>query len=269
MILYLLCHKMNTRIFVDQLNRDVLINNAPKRIISLVPSLTEFLHYLGFEEEVIGITKFCIHPTIWFEKKERIGGTKRLNIDRIKALEPDLIIGNKEENTKDDISALECFAPIWMSDVNSFDDAIEMIKQLGVVLSKERACNTLITDLGFAYSAIRDLGKHLSVLYFIWDKPSYVAGQLTFIGSIIETLGFKNNAHLERYPEVQDLGNCEPNYVFLSSEPFPFEEKHKEKYQSRFPRSKIILVDGEMFSWYGSRMLPAADYFKNKLKKLL
>ena len=260
---------MNTRTFVDQLNRDVRINNEPKRIVSLVPSLTEFFHYLGFDEEIIGITKFCIHPNIWFEKKERIGGTKRLNIDRIRALEPDLIIGNKEENTKEDISALEHFAPVWMSDVNSFDDGIKMIKQLGVILSKEQACNTLTSDLEFAYGEIRDIGQNLSVLYFIWDNPSYVAGQFTFIGSIIETLGFKNKAHLERYPDVQNLGDCEPNYVFLSSEPFPFEEKHKEKYQSLFPRSKIILVDGEMFSWYGSRMLPAADYFKNTLKKLL
>ena len=260
---------MNTRTFIDQLNRNVHINNTPKRIISLVPSLTEFLHYLGFDKEVIGITKFCIHPTIWFEKKERIGGTKRLNIDRIKALEPDLIIGNKEENTKEDVTALESFAPVWMSDVNSFDDAIEMIKQLGLVLSKEYACTKLVHDIESSYSTIRDLGKNLSVLYFIWDKPSYVAGQVTFIGSIIETLGFNNHAHLERYPDVHDLGDCEPNYVFLSSEPFPFEEKHREKYQSRFPNSKIIFVDGEMFSWYGSRMLPAADYFKKNLKELL
>ena len=93
---------MNTRTFVDQLNRDVRINKEPKRIVSLVPSLTEFFHYLGFDEEIIGITKFCIHPNIWFEQKERIGGTKRLNIDRIRALGPDLIIGNKEENTKED-----------------------------------------------------------------------------------------------------------------------------------------------------------------------
>lgn len=269
MILYLPCHRMKTRTFIDQLNRNVRINSAPQKIVSLVPSLTEFLHYLGLEKEVVGITKFCIHPNSWFEQKERIGGTKRINIERIKAIQPDLVIGNKEENTKDDISALDGFAPVWMSDVNSFNDAIEMIQKLGLVLSKEKACDDLVKNLELAYSPLRNLGQNLSVLYFIWDKPSYVSGQLTFISSIIETLGFKNKAHLDRYPDLQDLGDCDPNYVFLSSEPFPFEEKHKEKYQTRFPHSKIVLVDGEMFSWYGSRMLPAADYFKNRLKKLL
>ena len=132
---------MKTRTFIDQLNRNVRINSAPQKIVSLVPSLTEFLHYLGLEKEVVGITKFCIHPNSWFEQKERIGGTKRINIERIKAIQPDLVIGNKEENTKDDISALDGFAPVWMSDVNSFNDAIEMIQKLGLVLSKEKACN--------------------------------------------------------------------------------------------------------------------------------
>ena len=260
---------MDTRILVDQLKRDVCIKNSPKRIVSLVPSLTDFLHYLELEDEVVGITKFCIHPKIWFEQKEKIGGTKRLNINRIKELEPDLIIGNKEENTKEDILALEKFAPVWMSDVNCFEDSIEMIKKMGVVLSREMECHELVRNLQLSYSALAELGENLSVLYFIWNKPAYVAGQFTFIGSMIETLGFNNMAHLERYPEVDALGDCEPNYVFLSSEPFPFEEKHKEKYQSRFPNAKIIFVDGEMFSWYGSRMLTAADYFKNNLKKLL
>ena len=260
---------MCKRIFIDQLNRDVRLNETPKRIISLVPSLTDFLHFMGLDEEVIGITRFCVHPAIWFEKKEHIGGTKRLNIDRIKALSPDLIIGNKEENTKEDISALESFAPVWMSDVNSFNDAIEMIKKMGKVFSKEYACNKLVQDIESSFSSIRDLGQNSSVLYFIWDKPSYVAGQCTFIGSIIETLGFKNMINLARYPDIKDFGDCKPDFVFLSSEPYPFKAKHKQQYQSRFPGSKIILVDGEMFSWYGSRMLIASDYFKNNLKKLL
>jgi ABC-type Fe3+-hydroxamate transport system substrate-binding protein len=260
---------MNKGTFVDQLKRDVRLKNKPNRIVSLVPSLTEFLHFLGLEDEVVGITKFCIHPKIWFEQKERVGGTKRLNIDKIKALEPDLIIGNKEENTKEDISALEKFAPVWMSDVNSFEDAIEMINQLGIVLSKEQVCLKLVDDLKIAYSDLKNLGKNLAVLYFIWDKPSFVAGRATFIDSIIQILGFNNIAHLERYPDIDALGDCEPHYVFLSSEPFPFEAKHLQKYQSRFPSAKIILVDGEMFSWYGSRMLLAADYFQNKLKEML
>ena len=260
---------MNTQSFIDQLNREVFLKKKPKRIISLVPSLTDFLHYLSLEEEVVGITRFCIHPEAWFENKEKIGGTKRVNIDKIIALKPDLIIGNKEENTKEDILALENVAPIWMSDVNSFDDGIDMIMKLGVVLSKEEVCNELVKNLEQVYNPLKNLGQNLSVLYFIWNKPSYVAGQSTFIGSMIEKLGFNNMAQIDRYPELEALGDCQPNYVFLSSEPYPFEEKHKEKYQSLFPSSKITLVDGEMFSWYGSRMLFAANYFKDNLRQLL
>jgi len=260
---------MNTQLFVDQLNREVYLNNMPKRIISLVPSLTDFLHYLSLDEEVVGITKFCIHPQEWYENKEKIGGTKRVNIEKVIALEPDLIIGNKEENTKEDILALEKVAPVWMSDVNSFEDGIEMIMKLGGVLSKEKVCNELVKNLEQEYSPLKNLGQNLSVLYFIWNKPSYVAGQSTFIGSMIEKLGFNNMAKIDRYPELESLGDCEPNYVFLSSEPFPFEEKHKEKYQSLFPSAKITLVDGEMFSWYGSRMLFAVNYFKDNLRQRL
>ena len=260
---------MNTQSFIDQLNREVSLKKKPKRIISLVPSLTDFLHYLSLEEEVVGITRFCIHPKAWFENKEKIGGTKRVNIDKIIALKPDLIIGNKEENTKEDILALENVAPIWMSDVNSFDDGIDMIMKLGVVLSKEEVCNELVKNLEQVYNPLKNLGQNLSVLYFIWNKPSYVAGQCTFIGSMIEKLGFNNMAKIDRYPELDALGDCQPNYVFLSSEPYPFEEKHKEKYQSLFPSAKITLVDGEMFSWYGSRMLFAANYFKDNLRQLL
>ena len=131
---------MAEKIFIDQLGRKVSIPDKPLRIVSLVPSITDFLHYLNFEKEVIGITKFCIHPNEWFNTKTRIGGTKSLNIEKISALNPDLIIGNKEENVENEINALSNHFPVWMSDVNSFDDAIEMIKKLGDVLNRQNEC---------------------------------------------------------------------------------------------------------------------------------
>lgn len=254
---------MENRIFVDQMGRSVEVPISPKRIVSLVPSQTELLHYFGLENEVIGITKFCIHPNSWYKSKSRIGGTKQLKIDQIISLKPDLVIGNKEENTKEDVENLEQNgSTVWMSDINSFDEAIEMIEQVGLICGKEFEAIKLTTEITERFNEISSIGKGRNVLYFIWDEPSFVAGRNTFIDSMIEKIGFVNACNLNRYPNLSDFPNPNPDFVFLSSEPFPFTKKHIEKYQKKFQNSKIILVDGEMFSWYGSRMLEAVNYFK-------
>ncbi len=248
---------------VDQLGRSVVLPETPERIVSLVPSLTEFLHYLSFDTEVIGITKFCVHPESWFRNKERIGGTKDLKIKRIIELNPDLIIGNKEENTERDILNLEASVPVCMTDVNSIEDAFEMMRMLGEALNRKERCEELIETTKKAFQALEGIGKGRSVLYFIWNDPLYVVGKGTFIGSMIEKMGFENACTLDRYPNLKELESPNPDYVFLSSEPFPFTMSHVKKFESLFPKSSIVMVDGEMFSWYGSRMLSSADYFTN------
>jgi ABC-type Fe3+-hydroxamate transport system substrate-binding protein len=245
------------------MGRSVDVPNSPKRIVSLVPSQTELLHYFGLENEVVGITKFCIHPETWFKTKSRIGGTKQLKIDQIISLKPDLIIGNKEENTKDDIEKLEQNGlTVWMSDINSFDEAIEMIEQVGLICGKESESLKLTAEITQRFDEISTIGKGRSVLYFIWDEPSFVVGKNTFINSMIEKSGFVNACNLTRYPNLTDFPNPNPDLIFLSSEPFPFTDQHIQKYQKLFPNAKIRLVDGEMFSWYGSRMLEAIGYFE-------
>ena len=254
---------MEKRIFVDQMGRSVEVPISIKRIVSLVPSQTELLHYFGLENEVVGITKFCIHPDSWFKSKTRIGGTKQLKIDEIIALKPNLIIGNKEENTKDDIEKLEQNGlSVWMSDINSFDEALEMIEQVGLMCGKEQEALKLLTKIIHGFKEISSIGEGRGLLYLIWDEPSFVVGKNTFIDSIIEKIGFINACDLSRYPNLSELPNPNPDLIFLSSEPFPFNEQHIEKYQKLFPNSKIILVDGEMFSWYGSRMLESVRYFQ-------
>jgi ABC-type Fe3+-hydroxamate transport system substrate-binding protein len=234
----------------------------------MVPSQTELLHYFGLEKEVVGITKFCIHPDSWFKSKTRIGGTKQLKIDQIIGLNPDLVIGNKEENTQEDILALEKNGiPVCMSDINSFDEALEMIEQVGMLCGKVDEAQILKTEIETGFNKNSEIGKSRSVLYFIWDEPMLVVGKNTYIDSVIEKIGFLNNCNLIRYPNLSELKNANPDFVFLSSEPFPFTEQHVEKYQNLFPESKILLVDGEMFSWYGSRMLASVGYFSSVLKK--
>jgi len=249
----------------DQLQREVNLPFYPKRIISLVPSQTELLFDLGLGERVIGITKFCIHPNEWFRNKVRIGGTKNLNLSLIEELKPDLIIGNKEENSKSDIEFLEKKFPVWMSDSVTLEDSLDAIKKLGAITNSqtksERIClNILSKSEKFISSNVKLSG---TFLYLIWYNPIMVAGENTFINSMCKFLGLNNCINQNRYPEIKlsELNNFHPTYVFLSSEPFPFKEKHVKEIQNYFPNSKILLVDGEFFSWYGSRLLQSFKYF--------
>ena len=241
----------------------ILLDHVPKRIISLVPSQTEYLYDLGLEEEVIGITKFCIHPASWRKTKTIIGGTKNVSIDKVRALKPDLIIGNKEENSKDDIEQLRSIAPVWMSDIYTLQDALEMMQMIGEITKKEDRANTIIATIEKQFSELKDHQpvKQESVLYLIWDKPVIGVASNTFIDDVLKRAGFSNIlVDQERYPQLNSLKELNPTYVFLSSEPYPFQEKHMQQFQQIFPNSKIKLVDGELFSWYGSRLLKSVSY---------
>ncbi len=254
---------------IDQLNSTIRLASTPRRIVSLVPSQTQLLHAFGLDVEVVGITKFCISPDEWFQTKPRVGGTKSVHIEKVSALQPDLIIGNKEENTKEDIEALRAIAPVWMSDIYTLNDALLMIESLGTLLGKEAEASSIKSQIEQAFQQLSDftkshetLGK--SVLYFIWNDPDFVAGKNTFIDALLTACGLVNACEAERYPEANP--SIQPDFIFLSSEPFPFEEKHLEKFQRTYPHSKIVLVDGEMFSWYGSKLMEAPAYFQALLK---
>jgi len=247
------------------MQQQVLLEEIPKRIISLVPSQTELLFDLGLDDRVIGITKFCIYPMEWFESKTRVGGTKNLNIELIRSLKPDLIIGNKEENTKEDIDALKEIAPVWMSDIYDLEDAYLMIHEIGEITGTSEKATRLIQDIKSGFSEIVIPIQKKTALYAIWNEPFYVAGRKTFIDAMISACGFDNFCNEDRYPEWRIDEENQPDYVFLSSEPFPFKEEHLDKFQKLFSKSKVILVDGELFSWYGSRMKLAPNYFQKLL----
>ncbi len=263
-------------VFTDQMNQTIRLDLSKiigtSRIVSLVPSQTELLHYLGMRDEVVGITKFCVHPKVWFESKERVGGTKSVNIEKVRLLKPDLIIGNKEENTKEDIVALQEIAPVWMSDIFNLSDSLEMLTLLGEVLGKNLEVDHLVSTINSEFEALRRVAdnhpvKGKTVLYFIWNEPDFSAGRNTFIDSMLIECGLVNASNGERYPEADQ--SIQPDFIFLSSEPFPFEEKHIDSFQEKYPNSKIVLVDGEMFSWYGSRLKDAPRYFQELLKLLI
>lgn len=250
--------------FIDQTGRKVSIPQKPQRIISVVPSQTELLFDLGLNEEVVGITKFCVHPQEWFKTKTRVGGTKQLKIDLIRQLQPDLIIANKEENVKEQIEELEKHFPVWISDINDLDDAYQMIEQVGLITGKETQAKEMTGQIKKNFSLLTTHHSPLASCYLIWKDPYMTIGGDTFIHTMLETAGFDNiYKNKTRYPEmtIEDLQNADCQLLLLSSEPFPFKQKHIEELKPLLPDTKILLVDGEMFSWYGSRLLKAPEYF--------
>jgi len=247
----------------DQMGRWVEVPKFPKRIISLVPSQSELLYDFGVEERVVGITKFCIHPSLWLTSKAIIGGTKKFRFDIIEALQPDLIIGNKEENYREGIEELEKSYPVWMSDIYTVDDALNMVEALGLLVNtadKAAEIHSCISkDLNNNTLALTD-----SALYLIWKSPYMAAGENTFINEMMKVAGFKNILEGDlRYPELSliEIKEYNPDYILLSSEPYPFCEKHVSELQTLLPDTTVILVNGEVFSWYGSRLLKAKRYF--------
>jgi len=254
----------------DQMGNIIRLHQPTSRIISLVPSQTELLFDLGLDEGIVGITRFCIHPKDKCERKEKIGGTKKFNFALIEKLKPDLIIGNKEENYQEGIERLSSRFPVWMSDVNSLRDAYQMIRSVGEIVNKTKEADDIVSEI---QTKMRQFSDHSGtrVAYFIWNKPFMVAGKNTFIDDMLRNFGFVNVfKDLDRYPEVtlDQIKKACPEAILLSSEPFPFKSKHLNEFKERFPSTNIKLVDGTMFSWYGSRLRYSADYVSNLITEL-
>lgn len=245
----------------DQLGIALEFNHSPQRIVSLVPSITEWLWDMGLEDRVVGITKFCVRPDTWYRNKPRIGGTKQVHLDRLVALRPDLVIANKEENDASDVAAIRAAGiPVWTSDVRTWDDALDMMHLLGELLDVSGRAAALNMELK---QSDPNPGIPLKrAAYAVWNEPLMLAGTDTFIHDILARLGFENVVQTMRYPAFTDpeLEATHPEVLLLPSEPFPFAEKHLPALQARFPNTQLVLVDGEVFSWYGSRMKHVRAY---------
>jgi ABC-type Fe3+-hydroxamate transport system substrate-binding protein len=249
-------------LFIDQLNREVEIPEKPQRIVSLVPSQTELLYHLGIRP--VAQTLFCVHPSKQFKQATKIGGTKKLNIAKIKSLAPDLILGNKEENLLNQIETLSRSFPVWLSDIYTLDDALGMILSFGQMLQLPMA-EKLSENISHEFQTL-DI-KLGSCLYLIWQKPTMVVGRNTFINNMLEYAGFENvlidpNG---RYPALNKahIHSLKPEFILLSSEPYPFGKKDLEYFQNCYPFSKVVLVDATYFSWYGSRLQDSPAYFRS------
>ena len=241
---------------------------SAKRIVSLVPSITELLVDLGLETAIVGVTKFCVHPKHLRKNTTIIGGTKNLRLEVIRQLQPDLILANKEENVREQVEALAAEFKVYTSDISNFDEALSMIKTVGELTDRLPEAEALITQINQAKSRFEAVkpnnSKHYRTLYLIWQKPWMSVGGDTYISNMMQIAGFENVCRdRQRYPELSDavIQSLAPEVILLSSEPFPFTEKHISGLQKLLPEAAILLADGEMFSWYGSRLLQAFDYF--------
>lgn len=256
---------MTFRSFTDQTSNSIILTGTPKRIVSLVPSQTELLADLGLDSQVVGITQYCVHPTHWRSEKMIVGGTKNFDTEAIASLKPDLILANKEENSQVGIEFLKEKFPVWISDIFTLDDALFMIRKVGEMTGMALKANEIICRVTAEFTSVKK-SEGQRVLYLIWRKPWMAAGQKTFINAMLKSLGLQNClSPFTRYPVLSEemIGELKPDLILLSSEPYPFREKHSVGLKNISPESLVLLVDGEMFSWYGSRLMKAPDYFNS------
>lgn len=253
------------RFVIDMLGRKIKVPRNPQRIVSLVPSQSELLWYLGIREQIVGITRFCIEPIELRNHAKIIGGTKTLDAQRILDLKPDLVIANKEENTLELIQELEHQVPVWISDVRTLDDALKMISGIGKMCDKSKEAQLLCSAIEKGFQSITISKPLIRAAYFIWKSPWMLAGADTFINSMMRKAGFENvlTSSFSRYPviEISELVKLRPQVLLFSSEPFPFKKEHFIELQNEFPELKMLEVDGRLFSWYGSALLESIAYF--------
>lgn len=233
----------------------------PKRIVSLVPSLTELLLDLGLHQELIGRTRFCIRPENRVQDIPVVGGTKNPRIDKIRDLKPDLVIANKEENRREDVLELKQHFRVIVTEISSIEDALLTIYELGNIVGKPREAERLTGRISQRL-AERPAVASLRTVYFIWREPWMTIGGDTYIHDVLQHWNLENIfGNLTRYPgiELEQLSRRNPELILLSSEPYPFKEKHLPEIKEYCPDAKILLVNGQWFSWYGSRMLSAFE----------
>ncbi|SKB91654.1 ABC-type Fe3+-hydroxamate transport system, substrate-binding protein [Soonwooa buanensis] len=240
------------------------------KIVSLVPSLTEILFDFGLtSEEVVGRTKFCIHPKNKVQDVAIIGGTKNINIEKIKSLNPDIILANKEENVKEQVEELMQTHKVIVTHVETLEDNYYLLKNLGNLFNKKEIAQHFNLKIQEQFNFDKPKVK-LKVAYLIWKDPYMSIGRDTFIHHILQDIGFENFfANQKRYPSFELTDLAEADVIFLSSEPYPFKEKHVEELQKIYPNKIIKIVDGEAFSWYGTRIAHIGDYYQNLVSEIL
>lgn len=239
------------------------------RIVSLVPSWSEFVVDLGLGNQLVGRTKFCTRTPGFEQTSLIVGGTKSFHVERVAQLKPDLIIACKEENTREQVEACAAFSEVYLTDVRSVEQALATMRDLSKALNAGHIGRDWCSRIVEAWGQRRE--PIAQAAYVIWADPVMVAGADTYIHDVLSWWGIENacaDVDANRYPSLtaEYMKNSPCECALLSSEPFPFQELDKLRFQTW--ASHVELVDGEAFSWYGSRMLHAVPYFKSLHQQL-
>lgn len=255
---------------IDHLGRRMEAPVSPQRIVSLCPSQTATLVDLGLGDRLVGRTHFCIHPEEALRSVAAVGGTKQVKMERIHELQPDLIIAEKEENTEEMVKALDADYPVYVTDVKDIPTCLKMVRDLGTITGKAEAGTAIALEIEQALAAVKPLTEAVRCLYFIWRKPWMLAGHGTFIDAVLQHCNLTNVLGQDRYPELtpDEIIGLAPEVILLSSEPYPFAARHIAELKEMLPQTRFHLVDGEAFSWYGSRMRGVAGYLNGLLEKI-
>ena len=236
----------------------------PERIVSLVPSLTEALFALGVGPQVVGRTRYCTQPPRAVGRVAKVGGTKKVDAERVLGLEPDLVVAVKEENTREDIEGLkEAGVPVFVGAPETVEDALEMLRELAdLVGATEDVAEAVLGPIERVYQRLRrEPGRVRKVFAPIWKGPYMSVGSDTYVHDVLETCGGENVCgSFARYPVVslEGVEVLEPEVVLLPDEPYPFSaEDLAGFYALDIPAARedrIHLIDGKLLTWYGPRM---------------
>jgi ABC-type Fe3+-hydroxamate transport system substrate-binding protein len=233
------------------------------RIVSLVPSITELLCELGLADQIVGRTGFCIHPRQIVRRIPKVGGTKSVDIEKVRALEPTHVIVNIDENEKPTADAIAQFVPhLVVTHPLAPLDNLALYRQMGDVFDVKDEAERLCAEFSVAYAAATSNSyPPRSVLYLIWKKPWMTVSRDTYISRTLALFGMQTfPAESDaRYPELASISGMEIDEVLLPSEPYPFRARDVAAITT-LTGKPVRMIDGEMTSWYGSRAIRGLAY---------
>ncbi len=259
--------------FVDALDRTLELKAPPRRIVSLVPSLTEALFVFGLDEKVVGVTNFCVEPREGVAGKPKVGGTKTLDVPRVLALQPDLVVASAEENRKEDIEALVREGlPVFVTLPATVAAAIDLMEQLVEMTAAGAAGGRVVKEARRALAAAQAKNEERETVRTfcpIWRNPWMTIGPSTYMHDFITVCGGTNifEWRHERYPRVEltDMAERNPEVVLLPDEPYRFSAKHLPEIAafrdvSAVRQNRIYVVEGKHLCWYGPRIAGSLSY---------
>jgi ABC-type Fe3+-hydroxamate transport system substrate-binding protein len=258
---------------VDAAGKRHEVAAASARIVSLVPSITELLFDLGLQSNLVGRTGFCIHPKDLVRKVPKVGGTKTIDLARIKRLHPTHLVVNIDENPRGMVEEIAKFVPhVVVTHPRAPRDNLDLYRLLGGIFSRQEQAEALCRRFEHAYDEVATIGAswpRQQVLYLIWKAPWMTVSSDTYISRMLATVGWDTVApnSSSRYPTVDLTPQflAKVDFVLLSSEPYTFRERHCVEVLDALPersRTRVALIDGSMTSWYGSRAIPGLTYLR-------